>query len=93
MTIEHAVAANAAAIRNLAARLENWGLSDPHERAEHIVLNLAADGFRPLEPPPAPRGPGARRESIDAAKQAAAEAVRAARERRTATRAQKENPQ
>lgn len=54
---EHAVATNAAAIRNLAARLEAWGLTDAHKRAEFIALNLLAEGYRPLEPPPALHGP------------------------------------
>ena len=77
------VAANAAAIRNLAARLEAWGLSDPERRAEHIAMNLAADGYRHLEPIPPARGPGASRTAIDEAKAAAADAVREAKDRRT----------
>jgi len=82
MTGPHAVAANAKALLNLAARLERMGYDgDCHAEAEHIALNLLADGYRPLEPPPTPRGPGACRESIEAAKQAAAEAVKAAKER------------
>jgi len=79
----HAVAANAAAIRNLAQRFENWGLSDPHQRAELVAMNLLADGYRPLEPPPTPRGPGSTAAGRRAAREAATAAIRAARERRT----------
>ena len=43
---------NATAIRNLAAKLERWGLDDAHKRAEHIALNLLADGYREIEKPP-----------------------------------------
>jgi hypothetical protein len=66
---EHAVAANAAAIRNLAARLERMGYEgDCHAEAEHIALNLLADGYRPLEPPPTPRGPGSTEAGREAAR-------------------------
>jgi hypothetical protein len=49
---EHAVAVNAAALRNLAARLESWGLGDAYNRAEFIAMNLLADGYREIEKPP-----------------------------------------
>lgn len=55
------VARNAKAVRNMASRLEGWGLDDAHRRAEHLAMNLASDGWRPLdkpEPEPAPTGRG-----------------------------------
>jgi hypothetical protein len=65
------VARNAAAVRNLAERLTAWGLSDPEERAEFIALNLATDGWQPIDRPTpghvAPAGPG----STDEARRAA----------------------
>ena len=51
------VARNAKAVANLAARLEAWGLTDPEQRAEHVVMNLAADGYRPLDRPVPLAGP------------------------------------
>lgn len=78
------VAVNAAAVRNLAARLERLGYTgDAHTEAEHIALNLLADGYRPVDKPVPRRGPGASRAAIDAAKAACRAAVDAARERRT----------
>lgn len=48
------IARNAAAIRNLAARLERLGFTgDSHTEAEHIAVNLLADGYKRVEPPPA----------------------------------------
>lgn len=80
------VARNAKAVRNLAARLERLNFEgDCHTEAELIAMNLAADGWRPLdkpEPEPAPTGRGstehARRQALIAAEQA----VRAAKEAR-----------
>lgn len=52
------IATNAAAIRNLAARLERLGYGgDCHAEAEHIALNLLADGYKRVEAPPALAGP------------------------------------
>jgi len=66
---EHVVATNAKALLNLAGRLERMGYSgDCHAEAEHIALNLLADGYRPLEPPPTPRGPGSTRQGREAAR-------------------------
>lgn len=51
-------ARNAAAVRNLAARLERLGYTgDSYTEAEHIALNLLADGYRPVEAPVALTGP------------------------------------
>jgi hypothetical protein len=52
MSVEQ-VAVNAKAIRNLAARLERLGYTgDCHTEAEHIAVNLLADGYRRIEPIP-----------------------------------------
>jgi hypothetical protein len=81
---ELAIARNAAAIRNLAARLERMGyVGDCHAEAEHIALNLLADGYRRVEPPPPLRGPSSTPTARAAALDAAAEAVADARRRRT----------
>jgi hypothetical protein len=86
-------ARNAAAVRNLAARLERNGWpGDAHAEAEHIALNLLADGYTTPRKPPPPTGPGASRDSIDAAIAAAALAVREARERRNKPAEPKEIP-
>jgi hypothetical protein len=83
VTIERQIAANATAIRNLAARLERMGYAgDTHAEAEHIALNLLLDGYRRIEPPVPTRGTGASRESVEAALRAAADAVAASKERR-----------
>jgi hypothetical protein len=77
------IARNAAALRNLAGRLERMGyIGDTYAEAEHIAMNLLADGYRPVGKPPALRGPGASRQAIKAAKQAAADAVARARDAR-----------
>lgn len=51
------IAVNATAVRNLADRLTQLGYKgdDVHDVAEHIALNLLADGYRRLEKPPPPR--------------------------------------
>jgi hypothetical protein len=50
---EHIVATNATALRNLAARLERMGYTgDTYAEAEHIALNLLADGYQRIEPVP-----------------------------------------
>jgi hypothetical protein len=52
VTVEQ-VAANAKAVRNLAARLERLGYTgDCHTEAEHIAVNLLADGYRRIDPVP-----------------------------------------
>jgi hypothetical protein len=85
MTGPTQVATNATAIRNLAARLERLGYTgDCHTEAEHIAVNLLADGYRPVEKPVPTRGTGASRESVEAALRAAADAVAASKERRRA---------
>jgi hypothetical protein len=54
------VATNAAAIRNLAARLERLGYTgDCHAEAEAIARQLTDDGWQRITPPPPVRGPGA----------------------------------
>lgn len=52
MSTEHEIARNDRAVRNMAARLESWGLDDAHKRAEFLLVNAFADGWRPVEPPP-----------------------------------------
>jgi hypothetical protein len=61
------VGTNSAALRNLAARLERMGYTgDTYAEAEHIAVNLLADGYRRVEPVPPvrpdsiadPNGPG-----------------------------------
>jgi hypothetical protein len=80
----HQTAVNAAAIRNLAARLDRLGfVGDSHAEAETIALNLLADGYRRIKAPVPTRGPGASRQAIEDAKAAAAAAVADARARRT----------
>lgn len=51
------IAVNATAVRNLAEKLTTLGYTgdDVHDIAEHIALNLLADGYRRLEKPPPPR--------------------------------------
>lgn len=52
------IARNATAVRNLAARLERLGFTgDSYTEAEHIALNLLADGYRKVEPLPPLHGP------------------------------------
>lgn len=76
------IARNDAAIRNLAGRLEQLGFpGDSRAEAERIAVDLFADGYRPVEKPPPLTGPGASREAREEAIRAAAEAVRAAKER------------
>ena len=49
---EAQVAANYRALSNLAGRLERMGYTgDALMEAEHIALNLLADGYRRIEPP------------------------------------------
>jgi hypothetical protein len=80
---EHDIARNAAAVRNLATRLERLGYTgDCHTEAEHIAVNLLADGYRRIEPIPdlrpatiAPDDSPGRRE-FRTAKQALAERVK-----------------
>jgi hypothetical protein len=87
MTGPTQLAVNTSVVIDEAARLESAGYhGDAVAFVERLLLRAFTAGFRPLEPPPTPRGPGARRESIDAAIQAAEDAVRAAKERRTATK-------
>ena len=45
------IVVNHQAVTNLAAKLERLGYSgdDVHEVAEHIAMNLLADGYRPVE--------------------------------------------
>ena len=64
---EFDVARNGRALRNLAARLERMGWQgDTYAEAEHIAMNLLADGYAAIETPPPPRataelgGPGHR---------------------------------
>lgn len=75
----HQVAANATAIRNLAARLERLGfVGDAQDEAEHIARELLADGYRRVEQPPPLRGtrstPAARAQALTAAAEAVADA-------------------
>lgn len=72
------IAINAAAIRNLAARLEDMGYAggDVHAEAEHIALNLLADGCRPVEPPVPLHGPSSTPAGRAKARALLAEALR-----------------
>jgi hypothetical protein len=81
---EAEIARNAAALRNLAARLERMGYTggDAHTEAEHIAVNLLADGYRPIDKPPPLRGPGASRQAREAAIEAARIAVQVVKEAR-----------
>lgn len=78
-TWQHAT--NAAALRNLADTLERWGLSDPHDRAQHIANTLLADGYRRTAPPIPTTGSNATPAARAAALAACAEAVRAAKDK------------
>jgi Mn-dependent DtxR family transcriptional regulator len=53
------IAANHRALTNLAAHLEHLGYTggDAHNQAERIAHALHRDGWRPVEKPPAMRGP------------------------------------
>ena len=68
-------ARNQAAIRNLAGRLEALGYDgdDVHTVAEHLAVNLLADGYRPIEPTPGPRPATV---ATEAQRQAALAAIR-----------------
>jgi hypothetical protein len=67
---EHDIARNAAAIRNLAGRLERLGYTgDCHTEAEHIAVNLLADGYRRIEPVPDLHGPSSTKAGREAARQ------------------------
>ena len=53
------IATNAAALRNLADRLERLGYAgDCYAEAEHIAVNLLADGYKPVERSAPPVGSG-----------------------------------
>jgi hypothetical protein len=83
MTVQQ-VAANATALRNLAARLERLGFTgDAHTEAEHIALNLLADGYRHIEKPPPLQGPCSTPAARAAALAEAERAVADAKIRRT----------
>lgn len=78
------IAVNHTALMNMAGRLEALGFTgDAYEVAERLAMNLLADGYRPVGKPVAASGPGASRESIEAAKEAARAAVDAAKRRIT----------
>jgi hypothetical protein len=80
-------AVNHAALIAAAARLEGAGYDgDSYRFVEGLVVSVLADGYWRLEPVPAPRGPGASRQAIEDAKQAAKAAVRASKDRRQTTR-------
>lgn len=67
-----------------AAKLERIGYDgDAYRFVESLVLSVLADGYRKVTPPPPLRGPGAGRDAIEAAKEAARAAVQKAREART----------
>lgn len=81
------IAVNSSALRNLADKLERWGLTDTHARAEHIAVNLLADGYRRIETPPALRPTNAATAEQRAAHIEAAKAeVEAARRKRQETK-------
>lgn len=63
------IARNHRAITNMAGRLEAWGLDDAYKRAEFLLMNAYADGYRPVDKPPALHGPS----STEAGRRAARE--------------------
>ncbi len=74
------LAVNARALMAAADRLTRAGYDgDAYRFVEHLLVNALADGYRPLEPAPPLRGPGANPAVIAQAKQAAAQAVRDAK--------------
>lgn len=83
MTGPAQVAINDKAIRAQADRLAATGWDgDAYRFVESLLLNAVADGWKRLEPPPPLAGPGASRAAINAAIEAAALAVREAKDRR-----------
>jgi hypothetical protein len=85
VTIEQ-TAINHRALMAATTQLENAGYKgDAFRFIENLILTVLADGYRRIEPPPPPRGPGAGRQAIDACKAAAAQAVADARARRNPT--------
>ncbi len=71
------VAVNSRALMAAADRLTRAGYDgDAYSFVEGLLGNALADGYRPVEPPPLLRGPGADPAVIAEAKQAAAQAVR-----------------
>ncbi|HEU5026634.1 MAG TPA: hypothetical protein VFV01_17085 [Spirillospora sp.] len=57
-TTEDRVATNHRALMAAAAKLERAGFTgDSYRFVEGLVVNLLADGWRPVEPAPALRGP------------------------------------
>jgi hypothetical protein len=84
MTVEQ-TAINHRALIAAADKLNRIGYDgDAYRFVEGLILAVIADGYRPIEKPIPARGTGASRDAIEAAKQAAADAVAAARERRGA---------
>jgi hypothetical protein len=82
VTAEHAIATNATALRNLATRLERLGYTgDTYAEAERIAVNLALDGYRPLDPPVPTQGAGSTEAARRDALAIAEAAVRAAKEK------------
>lgn len=78
------LAVNSRALIAAAAKLEHAGYDgDSYRFIEGLVLNLLADGYRPVQKPPPLRGPGASRHAIDEALAEAAKAVTDAKHRRT----------
>lgn len=85
MTGPAQVAVNHAAITAAAERLTATGWQgDAHAFIENLLLEAIRSGYRPLDSPPAPRGPGSTDRARREAREAARAAVAAARARRTA---------
>ena len=77
------LAVNTSVVIDEAARLEAAGYQgDAQQFVEQLLLRAFTAGWRPVEPPVPTRGPGASRQAIDAAKAAAADAVRSAKDSR-----------
>ncbi len=71
------LAVNSRALMAAADRLTRAGYDgDAYRFVEGLLVNALADGYRPVEPPPPLRGPGADPAVIAQAKRAAADAVR-----------------
>ena len=81
------LAVNSRALMAAADKLTRRGFDgDAYRFVENLIVNLLADGYRPVEPPVPARGPGASRAARKAALQAAEAAVRASKDARTGKR-------
>jgi len=69
MTGPTQLAVNTSVVIDEAARLESAGYhGDAVAFVERLLLRAFSAGWRPLEPPPTPRGPGSTRRGREAAR-------------------------